>query len=58
MAHSFACASLGAPCPASFTTEDRAELLEHVALHTKSAHPDLAGKPDMTAAVESAIVSV
>ena len=58
MAYSFACASLGAPCPGSFTTESKDELMEHVALHTRSAHPDLAGKPDMAAALESAIVTV
>jgi predicted small metal-binding protein len=58
MAYSFACASLGAPCPGSFTTEDKAELMEHVALHTAAAHPDLAGKPEMAGALESAIVTV
>jgi predicted small metal-binding protein len=58
MAYSFACASLGAPCPGSFTTESKDELMEHVALHTRNAHPDLAGSPDAGAALESAIVTV
>jgi predicted small metal-binding protein len=58
MAYQFACASLGAPCPGSFTTENKDELFEHVALHTKAAHPDLAGNPDMAGALEGAIVTV
>jgi len=58
MAYSFACASLGAPCPGSFTTENRDELMEHVALHTAAAHPDLATNAEAGAALEAAIVTV
>jgi predicted small metal-binding protein len=58
MAYQFACASLGAPCPGSFTTESKDELMEHVGLHTQAAHPDLAGKADMAPALEAAIVTV
>jgi predicted small metal-binding protein len=58
MAYSFACASLGAPCPGSFTTETKDELLEHVSLHAAKNHPDLAGNPEAGAALEGAIVAV
>jgi predicted small metal-binding protein len=58
MAYSFACASLGAQCPGSFTTESKDELMEHVAMHAGKAHPELAGSPDAAAALESAVVAV
>ena len=42
MAFSMACKDAGmAACPGSFTTETRAELLEHVALHAAKTHPEM-----------------
>lgn len=58
MAYSFACASLGASCPGSFTTDSKDELMEHVALHAGKNHPELAGAPDAAALLDGAIVAV
>jgi predicted small metal-binding protein len=55
MAHSFACASTGADCPGSFTTESKDELLAHLQMHSERAHPDLAGNPDLGAMLDSLI---
>ncbi|MDD2859084.1 MAG: DUF1059 domain-containing protein [Candidatus Nanopelagicales bacterium] len=58
MAYTLTCADTGAACPGSFTTDGRDELVEHVMLHAKHAHPELAGNPDMGAMVESLIKQV
>ena len=58
MAYSFACASLGADCPGSFTTTSKDELLEHVSLHARAEHPELTANPDAGAMLEKAIVAV
>jgi predicted small metal-binding protein len=55
MASSFACADTGADCPGAFTTESKDELLQHVQMHAQTAHPDLAGNPDLGALVQSLI---
>jgi predicted small metal-binding protein len=41
MAYSIRCADAGVDCPGSFTTETKEELMKHVELHAKEAHPDL-----------------
>ena len=33
-----ACADAGAPCPGSFATETKDELLQHMQMHTAAAH--------------------
>jgi predicted small metal-binding protein len=38
MAYSVTCADSGADCPASFTTESKEELIQHVQLHAREAH--------------------
>lgn len=45
MAYSLTCADTGAKCPFTVTTETRDELMEHVQIHTKSAHPEMAKNP-------------
>lgn len=45
MAYSIRCADAGVDCPGSFTTETKEELMKHVELHTKEAHPDLDLEP-------------
>lgn len=45
MAFKMACAETGAKCPFEVTTPTRDELMEHVMIHAKMAHPELAGKP-------------
>jgi predicted small metal-binding protein len=49
MASSLRCADLGTACSAAFTAETEAELIEHVTLHAKYAHPEMELTP---AAVE------
>lgn len=45
MAYKMACAETGANCPFEVTTETKDELMQHVAIHAKVAHPEMAGKP-------------
>jgi predicted small metal-binding protein len=45
MASSLRCADLGTACSAAFTAETEAELIEHVALHAKYAHPEMESTP-------------
>ncbi len=48
MAYSIRCADAGVDCPGSFTTETKEELMKHVELHAKEAHPDLDLQPEQT----------
>jgi predicted small metal-binding protein len=41
MAYSVQCKDAGMDCPGSFTTETKEELMKHVELHAKEAHPDV-----------------
>jgi len=41
MAYSIKCADAGTNCPGSFTTESKEELVKHVELHAREAHPGL-----------------
>ena len=45
MAYKLACAETGADCPFEVVTKSREELMEHVAVHAKAAHPELAKNP-------------
>jgi predicted small metal-binding protein len=42
MAYQLTCADTGAKCPFSVTTESRDELIEHVKIHARVAHADMA----------------
>lgn len=41
VSYSIRCADAGTDCPGSFTTETKDELVKHVELHAKEAHPGL-----------------
>ena len=45
MAYKLACAETGAKCPFEVTTETRDELMQHVGIHVKVAHPEMASNP-------------
>jgi predicted small metal-binding protein len=42
MAYKLTCADTGAKCPFTVTTESREELVDHVKIHARVAHPDMA----------------
>ncbi len=58
MAYSLTCADTGASCAGSFTTDSKDELMAHVQLHAEQAHPELAGNPEMGAAVAALVKQV
>lgn len=41
MAYSLACKDAGTNCPGAFTTESESELMEHIEMHARKAHPDM-----------------
>lgn len=41
MTYTLACKDAGTNCPGAFTTENEAELMEHVELHARKSHPDM-----------------
>jgi predicted small metal-binding protein len=41
MAYSLACKDAGTNCPGAFTTESESELMEHVEMHARKAHPEM-----------------
>jgi predicted small metal-binding protein len=45
MAYELTRAETGANCPFDVTSATRDELLEHLKVHVKMAHPELASKP-------------
>jgi predicted small metal-binding protein len=45
MAYKLACAETGAKCPFEVVTEKKEELMQHVGLHAKASHPELAANP-------------
>jgi predicted small metal-binding protein len=47
MAVSIRCADFGNACPAQFTAPDEDELLQHVELHTKTAHQPMEWTPEL-----------
>jgi predicted small metal-binding protein len=55
MAVSMRCADLGGECPAEFTTGDVEELMEHVALHARTVHPDLELTPELVERAQSLV---
>ena len=57
MSHTVACAHFNSDCPASFTTTDEEELLAHVELHTRTAHPQLEWTPELAEVVKSKATS-
>jgi predicted small metal-binding protein len=58
MAYKMACAETGADCPFEVVTKTKDELMEHVAVHARSAHPEMAGKPPSPEMIEKLIHQV
>ena len=55
MPYTIACADAGMSCPASFTTETKDELFEHVMMYGEKKHPELASNADMSAQLEQMV---
>jgi predicted small metal-binding protein len=51
MAYSIRCADAGVDCPGSFRTKTKEELMKHVELYAKEAHPDLDLQPQQVEAL-------
>ena len=45
MAYKLVCAETGAKCAFEVTTDTREELMQHVGVHAKMAHPEMASTP-------------
>lgn len=45
MAYKMACAETGADCPFEVTSPTKEELMEHIAVHAKHAHPEMVATP-------------
>jgi predicted small metal-binding protein len=58
MAYKMACAETGAKCPFEVQTETRDELMQHVMIHAKMSHPEMADKPPSPEQIEKLIHQV
>jgi predicted small metal-binding protein len=58
MAKSAACADMGMDCPGSFTVETEDELMQHLEIHAKAAHPELEMTPEVVEQIKGAIKTV
>jgi predicted small metal-binding protein len=58
MAYSFACKDAGVGCPGIFRVETEDELMQHLELHAKVAHPDIEMTPDTVRQFKSVIKKV
>ncbi len=45
MALKLVCAETGAKCPFEVVADTKEELMEHVGIHVKMAHPEMAANP-------------
>lgn len=45
MAYKLVCAETGAKCPFEVVSSTRDELMEHVKVHARMAHPEMAQNP-------------
>jgi len=55
MSYSFACADTGASCPGAFATETKDELLAHLDMHAKTAHPETVGNAEVAGMIAGLI---
>ena len=55
MAYKLTCAETGANCPFEVQTESKEELMEHVAIHAKMAHPEMANNPPSPETIEKLV---
>lgn len=58
MAYKLLCAETGANCPFEVTTPTREELMEHVQVHARMAHPEMAKNPPSPEMMEKLIHKV
>ena len=58
MAYKLTCADTGAKCPFTVTTETKEELMQHVGVHAKASHPEMAAKPPSPEMIEKLIRTV
>jgi predicted small metal-binding protein len=45
MAYKLVCAETGAKCPFEVVTDTKDELMQHVGIHAKMSHPEMAANP-------------
>lgn len=55
MPFTIACADGGVSCPASFTTETKEELFQHVMMHGEKNHPEMIADPNAGAMLEQLV---
>jgi predicted small metal-binding protein len=58
MAYKLVCAETGAKCPFEVVTDTKDELMQHVGIHAKMAHPEMAANPPSPETVNQLIHEV
>lgn len=58
MAFKLVCAETGAKCPFEVIADSRQELMEHVQIHARMAHPEMAKNPPPPQMIEKLIHQV
>jgi len=58
MAMKLVCAETGAKCPFEVVAPTKEELMEHIGIHAKMAHPELAANPPSPEMMEKLIHQV
>ncbi len=58
MAFKLVCAETGAKCPFEVVSSTRDELMQHVMIHAKMAHPEMAATPPSPEMMEKLIHEV
>ena len=58
MAYKLVCAETGAQCPFEVVSSTRDELMEHVKVHARMAHPEMASNPPSPETVNKMIHEV
>ena len=58
MALKLVCAETGAKCPFEVVAPTKEELMEHVGIHAKMAHPEMAANPPTPETIEKLVHQV
>ncbi len=58
MAYKLVCAETGAKCPFEVVSSTRDELMQHVQIHAKMAHPEMANNPPSPETIQKLIHEV
>ena len=58
MALKLVCAETGAKCPFEVVAPTKEELMEHVGIHSKMAHPEMASNPPSPEMIEKLVHQV